>query len=54
MKVIYYASVGYSPGRKETVELPDDFTEEDIEADFETWRDNYVEYGWYRSDENED
>lgn len=51
MKVKFYAFVGYYSGYEEIVDLPDDFTDEDIEREFLTWCDNYVEYGWHKEED---
>ena len=38
MKVKFYLSVGVGEGQEEIVDLPDDFTEDEIEDEFLEWR----------------
>ena len=37
MEVKFYVSVGIGEGREEILELPDDYTDDEIEDDFLEW-----------------
>lgn len=52
MKVRYHLEIGNGEGQYEVVELPDNFTEEDIEEDFLEWRAGYLDSCWEILDDN--
>jgi len=53
MKVKYTLSIGFANAKhKETVELPDDFTDAQIEDDYEGWCSNYLDGGWSKVEED--
>lgn len=44
MKVRFFLSIGYTTAEHEDIiELPDSFTQEDIEAALQEWANNYIE-----------
>ena len=43
MQVKFYVSIGIGEGQEEIVELPDDYTNDDIEEEFLEWRAGYVD-----------
>ncbi|MDF2563724.1 MAG: hypothetical protein K0Q53_119 [Massilibacillus sp.] len=54
-KYKFYASTGYvGAEREDIVELPDDYTEEDIQEEFDAWLGNNVELTWYKMEGKED
>lgn len=54
MKLKYTLSIGFcNAEHKETVELPDDSTDGDIELDYQTWCNNYIDGGWRKIDESD-
>lgn len=52
MEVKFYVSVGIGEGQEEIVELPDDYTNDDIEEEFLEWRAGYVDSCWIKLDED--
>lgn len=52
MKVKYHLTIGF-PGADHTEvhEVPDDWTEEQIDADMKEWAFNYIEYSFHKIDE---
>ena len=48
MQVKFYVSVGTGEGQEEIVELPDGYTDEEIEEDFLEWRAGYVDSCWIK------
>lgn len=49
MKIEYTLSIGFSNAKhKETVELPDEYTDDEIEADYDGWCQNYLDGGWVK------
>lgn len=44
MLIKFYASIGYG-NREEIVDVPDDWTDEDIDREFKGWLENFLEYG---------
>ena len=56
MLVKFTLSIGYSgDGREEEVELPDDWTEEQIHEELLLWSDDYIDVGFdiLRDDDND-
>ncbi len=53
MKVKFYLSVGVGEGQEEIVDLPDDFTEGEIEDDFLEWRAGYLDSCWIKLDDEQ-
>lgn len=52
MKVEFHLSIGLAgASRSEIVEVPDDFLEEDIEEEYQDWKNNYIEGYWTILDE---
>lgn len=48
----FYADLGYvSADCEEIVEVPDDYTEEDVEEMFECWLSNHLDYGFIEIEE---
>ena len=43
-------SVGIGEGQEEIVELPDNYTDDEIEDDFLEWRAGYVDSYWIKLD----
>lgn len=51
-RIEFYADLGYvGADCKEIVEVPDDYTEEDIEEMFEYWLSNHLECGFIEIEE---
>ena len=51
-KIKFYADLGYvGANREEIVEVPDSYTEEDIEEMFECWLSNYLDCGFIEIEE---
>ena len=46
MKVKFYLAIGNGEGQEEIVDLPDNYTDEDIEEDFLEWRAGYLDSCW--------
>ena len=47
MKVEFYLGIGYANAEHvEEVELPDDYTEQDIQEEFDDWVNNWIDSGW--------
>lgn len=53
MQVKFYMSVGISEGQEEIVELPDDYSDDEIEEDFLEWRAGYIDSCWVKLDEGD-
>ena len=53
MKVKFYVSVGVGEGQEEIVDLPDDFTDDEIEDEFLEWRAGYLDSCWIKLDDGE-
>ena len=52
MKVKFYLGIGYANAEHiEEVELPDDYTEQDIQEEFDDWVNNWIDSGWQIIDE---
>lgn len=52
MKVEFYLGIGYANAEYvEEVELPDDYTEQDIQEEFDDWVNNWIYSGWQIIDE---
>lgn len=52
MKVKFSLGIGiHNATHKEEVELPDDYTEDQIEEVYLDWRSNYLDGGWTKLDE---
>lgn len=48
MKVEFYLGTGLVGGeRTEVIELPDDYTEDDIEAEYQEWVHNFLDKSWH-------
>ena len=48
MRVRFTLSIGYVPGREEIVELDDDWTNDEIEREYQDWVSEYLDGGWDR------
>jgi hypothetical protein len=49
MKVSVFLSIGYPAAvHREVLELPDDATDEEIQAEAEDWKNNYIEWSYER------
>jgi hypothetical protein len=52
VKVTFSYGIGIADARREeVVELPDDFTDEDIEEEFKFWCSNFVDAAWWKSND---
>lgn len=52
MKFTFSYGIGIAnASREETVELPDDSTEEDIEEAFQLWCGKFINAAWWKADE---
>jgi hypothetical protein len=52
MKVNLHLSIGFvGAEHRDTLELDDDATDEDIESEVECWANNYVETWWEKEEE---
>jgi hypothetical protein len=47
MKVDFWLNIGYGEGRKETIEYPDDVTDEELTIDQSYWAANFIDSGFY-------
>ncbi|MGP5203675.1 DUF7167 family protein [Psychrobacter aquimaris] len=47
MRVKFYLSIGLAGAtRTDIVEMPDDSSENDIEEEYQTWKNDYIEGYW--------
>lgn len=47
MRVKFYLSIGLAGAtRTDIVEVPDNFSEEDIEEEYQIWKNDYIEACW--------
>lgn len=47
MKVEFYLGIGYAGAEhREIIDFPDEYTEQDIEEEFNDWMNNYLECAW--------
>lgn len=53
MRIIHWhLSIGYAnANREDTIEVEDDATEEDIDAQVHEAVHNFIEYGWWRGEQ---
>lgn len=53
MKVEFYLGTGLVGGeRTEVIEIPDDYTEYDVEAEYQEWVNNFLDKSWYILEDN--
>jgi hypothetical protein len=53
-KIQFSLSIGFSGAEHRTViEFPDDATDEQIEAEYEIWCQNYMDGGWWDVNEEQ-
>ena len=53
MKVKFYLSVGIGEGQEEIVDLPNDYSDDEIEAEFLEWRAGFVDSCWIKLDDEQ-
>ena len=50
MRVKFYLSISVGDGQEEIVDLPDDFTDDEIEDELLEWRAGYLDSCWIKLD----
>lgn len=51
-KVKFYLSIGFQDASyEEIIEFEDDITREEIEEEFQDWKNGYIDMGWHDMEE---
>lgn len=54
MKVIYTLGIGFANAKQsEEFDLPDNLTDEELDADWQDWCSNYLDGGWKKVGDEE-
>lgn len=55
MKVHFTLSIGIANAKQQdTVDIPDDYTDDQINEEYQDWLSNYLDGGWHKVEDGED